>query len=77
MRMRYDVAAVDGTISNGRVFYDLADAKEQGIPDGMKLDSQGNIYAAGPEGLWVFSSAGKHLGTIQPGETTANCGWGR
>ena len=54
--MRYDVAA-DGTISNGRVFYDLADAKEQGIPDGMKVDSQGNIYAAGPEGVWVFSSA--------------------
>ncbi len=73
--MRYDVAA-DGTISNGRVFYDLADAKEQGIPDGMKVDSQGNIYAAGPEGIWVFSSAGKHLGTIQPGETAANCGWG-
>lgn len=73
--MRYDVAA-DGTISNGRVFYDLADAKEQGIPDGMKVDSQGDVYAAGPEGIWVFSSAGKHLGTIQPGETTANCGWG-
>ena len=42
----------------------------------MKVDSQGNIYAAGPEGVWVFSSAGKHLGTIQPGETAANCGWG-
>ena len=43
--MRYDVAA-DGTISNGRVFFDLAGAKEQGIPDGMKVDSQGNVYAA-------------------------------
>ena len=73
--MRYDVAA-DGTISGGRVFYDLAGAKEQGIPDGMKVDSQGNVYAAGPEGIWVFSSEGKHLGTIQPGETAANCAWG-
>ena len=73
--MRYDVAA-DGTVSNGRMFYDLADAKEQGIPDGMKVDSQGNIYAAGPEGVWVFSANGKHIGTIQPGETAANCGWG-
>lgn len=73
--MRYDVAP-DGMVSNGRVFYDLTDAKEQGIPDGMKVDSQGNIYAAGPEGVWVFSSEGKHLGTIQPGETVANCAWG-
>jgi gluconolactonase len=74
--MRYDVAG-DGSLSNGRVFYDLAGAKEQGIPDGMKVDSQGNIYAAGPEGVWVFSPDGRHLGTIQPGETAANCGWGR
>lgn len=73
--MRYDVAA-DGTVSNGRMFFDLADAKEQGIPDGMKVDSQGNIYAAGPEGIWVFSPEGKHLGTIQPGETAANLAWG-
>ena len=73
--MSYEVAA-DGTISNGHVFYNLAEAKEQGIPDGMKVDSQGNIYAAGPEGIWVFSREGKHLGTIQPGETAANCGWG-
>jgi gluconolactonase len=73
--MRYDVAA-NGTVSNGRMFYDLAGAKEQGIPDGMKVDSRGNIYAAGPEGVWVFSPDGRHLGTIQPGETAANCAWG-
>lgn len=73
--MRYDVAA-DGTVSNGRVFFDLASAKEQGIPDGMKVDSQGNIYAAGPEGVWVFSPDGRHIGTIQPGEVAANVAWG-
>ncbi|HVY91570.1 MAG TPA: SMP-30/gluconolactonase/LRE family protein, partial [Bryobacteraceae bacterium] len=73
--MRYDVAA-DGTVSNGRVFFDLANAKEQGIPDGMKVDSQGNVYAAGPEGIWVFSPDGRHIGTIQPGEVAANVGWG-
>ena len=73
--MKYDVAA-DGAVTNGRMFYDLAGAKEQGIPDGMKVDSKGNVYASGPEGLWVFSPSGKHLGTIQPGETAANCAWG-
>lgn len=73
--MRYDVAA-DGTVSNGRVFFDLANAKEQGIPDGMKVDSQGNVYAAGPEGVWVFSPDGRHIGTIQPGEVAANVNWG-
>jgi len=73
--MRYDVAA-DGTVSNGRVFYDLSSAKEQGIPDGMKVDSLGNVYATGPEGVWVFSGEGRHIGTIQPGETAANCAWG-
>ena len=62
---------------NGRVFYDLAGAKEQGIPDGMKVDSQGNVYAAGPEGVWVFSPDGRHIGTIQPGETAANLQLGR
>jgi len=73
--MKYDVAA-DGQVSNGRMFFDLAKAKEQGIPDGMKVDSKGNVYAAGPQGVWVFSPAGKHLGTIQPPETAANCAWG-
>lgn len=73
--MRYDVSP-NGAVSNGRVLYDLANAKEQGIPDGMKVDTHGNIYAAGPEGVWVLSPGGKHLGTIQPGETAANCNWG-
>ena len=73
--MRYDVAQ-DGTVSNGRVFFDVTAEKEDGLPDGMKLDTLGNIYASGPGGLWVFSADGKHLGTIKPPETPANCNWG-
>ena len=73
--MRYDVAA-DGSVSNGRVFADVSAEKEDGLPDGMKVDSQGNLYAAGPGGLWVFAPDGKHLGTIKPPETPANCNWG-
>jgi len=72
--MRYDVAA-DGTVSNGRVFADVTAETADGLPDGMKVDVQGNVYASGPGGLWVFSPEGKHLGTIKPPETPANCNW--
>ena len=72
--MRFDMAA-DGSVSNGTVFADVTAEKEEGLPDGMKLDAQGNIYATGPGGVWVFSPDGKHLGTINPPETPANCGW--
>jgi gluconolactonase len=73
--MRYDVAA-DGSVSNGRMFFDLNDAADRGIPDGLKIDSKGNLWGAGPGGVWVISPEGKHLGTIQPGETAANLNWG-
>src|SRR5947208_7394835 len=73
--MRYDLGA-DGTATNGRVFADVTAETADGLPDGMKLDSQGNVYATGPGGVWVFNPDGKHLGTIKPPETPANCGWG-
>ena len=72
--MRYDVAT-DGSVSGGRVFADVTAEKEDGLPDGMKVDTQGNVYAAGPGGVWVFAPGGKHLGTIKPPETPANCNW--
>ena len=73
--MRYDVAG-DGSVNNGRLFADVTAEKEDGVPDGMKVDSLGNVYGSGPGGIWVFSSDGKHLGTIKPPETPANCAWG-
>lgn len=72
--MRYDVAA-DGSVANGKVLADVTAEKEDGLPDGMKVDSLGNVYGSGPGGLWVFSPDGRHLGTIKPPETPANCGW--
>ena len=72
--MRYDVAA-DGTLRGGRVFADLT-SKIDGLADGLKVDTQGNVYTTGPGGVWVFSPAGAHLGTIKPPETPANCAWG-
>ena len=73
--MRYDVAG-DGSVANGRVFADVSSETAAGLPDGMKVDAQGNVYATGPGGIWVFTPDGKHMGTIKLPETPANCGWG-
>lgn len=73
--MRYDVHP-DGTVGNGSVLFDVTSQKEEGLPDGMKVDEQGNLYCSGPGGIWIYSPDGKHLGTIKPPETPANCGWG-
>ena len=73
--MRYDVAA-SGTVSNGRVFFDTTAHEDSGLPDGMKIDVRGNIWATGPSAVFVFSPEGAHLGTIKPPEDPANCGWG-
>ncbi len=73
--MAYDVAP-GGRISNGRVFFDVTAEKSDGLPDGMKVDAEGNLYCTGPGGVWIFSPGGKHLGTIKPPETPANCNWG-
>ena len=72
--MAYDLDA-SGT-SNPRVFYDVNDQAAPGAADGMKVDTTGNIFATGPGGVWVFDPDGTHLGTIMPGEVTANVGWG-
>jgi gluconolactonase len=83
----YDVQA-DGSLANGRVFCTLKEGDHQGRPDGMKLDSQGNVYVAGnsAEGLWVYAPDGTLLGFIGIGEEVnrqrtapggpANLAWG-
>lgn len=73
--MRFDVQP-DGTVRNGSVFADAGDSADAGLPDGMKIDSLGNVFATGPGGIWVFSPDAKHLGTIQPPEQPANVAWG-
>ena len=73
--MRYEVMP-DGTLAHGKIFYDVTSAPETGNPDGMKVDVEGNVYATGPGGVWIFSPHGKHLGTIKPPEIPANCNWG-
>ena len=76
--MAYDVQA-DGTIARGRVFFDtaaLAAQGRKGLPDGLKVDAQGNLWATGPGGVLILNPSGKHLGTLMTGEATGNCAWG-
>ncbi len=73
--MAYDVQE-DGTLSNGRVFFDVNSETAGGAADGLKVDKAGNIFATGPGGVWIFDPTGKHLGTIQPDEVPANVAWG-
>jgi len=61
--MRYEVQP-DGTLKNGKVFFDLTSAPGEDALDGMKVDQHGNLYVSGPGGIWIVSPEGKHLGTI-------------
>ena len=70
----FDVAS-DGSLSNNRVFANMFSAQD-GVPDGMKVDSQGRVFCTGPEGCWVFDPSGNHLGIIRLPEIPANCAWG-
>ena len=71
----YDVKA-DGSLGNGKVLLDVTTLPGEGVPDGMKVDTAGNLYATGPGGILVISPQGRHLGTIQIPEIAANCAWG-
>ena len=70
----FDVG-MDGSISNGRVLIEMEEP-EPGGPDGMKVDSQGNIYCTGPGGIWVIAPGGKRLGRMAIPELPANFAWG-
>ena len=65
----------DGSLRNGRIFSEVK-GDVAGGPNGLKTDESGNVWVAGPGGIWVFDGAGKHLGTVPLPETPSNCGWG-
>ncbi|MGH9848025.1 MAG: SMP-30/gluconolactonase/LRE family protein [Blastocatellia bacterium] len=76
--MAYDVKP-DGMLANGKVFFDAtawAKEKRPGLPDGLKVDKDGNLFATGPGGVHVFAPDGKLLGTFDTGVPTANVAWG-
>jgi gluconolactonase len=70
--------APNGTLAKAsdRVFADLRGA-ESGVPDGMKVDVEGNVYCGGAGGLWILDKNGKKLGRIMHGApATTNLAFG-
>ena len=65
-----------GAMASRRIFADLNAGRQPGIPDGMKVDSAGNVYCTGPGGVWVLSPNGQHLGTIVFPEQAVNFAFG-
>jgi len=76
--MAYEVGK-NGKMGKGRTFFDMASLPKmrlKEVPDGLKVDQAGNVYAAGVGGLLILSPQGQLLGTIDPGEVVANSAWG-
>ena len=73
--MRYEVQP-DGSVKNGKLFFDMTSTPGEDALDGMKVDKAGNLYVSGPGGLWILSPQGKHLGTIIPPKHPHNFAWG-
>ena len=67
---RFDVLA-DGTLANGHIWAKTS-GEGAGAPDGMKIDSAGNIYCCGPGGIHVFAPDATCLGVVRVPEYTAN-----
>jgi len=64
-----------GGLTNGRIFHDFSgDIKAgEGLPDGIKVDKNGNAFVTGPGGVWIFSASGERLGRIKINSLVSNC----
>lgn len=66
----------DGSVGDGKLLLDASGDKSGGGPDGIRVDKKGNIYGAGPGGVWIISPEGKHLATFKLPEIVSNVAWG-
>ena len=68
----YDV--MGDSLTNGKIFYSAAGVKNgKNGPDGLKIDDNGNVFAAGPGGIWIFNREGKLLGKLLLPDAVSNC----
>jgi len=68
----------NGTVAKetSRIFADLG-GPEPGVPDGIKVDTAGNLYSGGGGGLYILDPKGKKLGRIVHGQpATTNLAFG-
>ena len=72
---RYEVQP-DGTLKNGKIFYDFSFTEDDEALDGIKVDKEGNLFVSAPGGLWILNANGKLLGKIVTPERPANMAWG-
>ncbi|MGQ0543631.1 MAG: SMP-30/gluconolactonase/LRE family protein, partial [Blastocatellia bacterium] len=72
---RYELQP-DGTVINGKLFFDFTPIKGEDAIDGVKVDVEGNVYVSAPGGLHILSPEGKHLGTIIAPQHVHNMAWG-
>jgi gluconolactonase len=75
MYMKYPVLP-DGSVGPGTMLIDFQPSPERGVPDGLKLDSKGNLWASSPGGIRIITPEGKVLGQIKLPEVAANLAWG-
>ena len=70
----YVFTVAGDTVLDGKIFYSSAGQAEgqKGLPDGLKIDKNGNVFATGPGGIWIFNSEAKVLGKIKLDEASSN-----
>jgi len=66
----------NGNMARRRIFADMNEGTLPGIPDGLKVDSQGRVYCTGPGGIWVFTPDGQRVGIIKFPEQAVNFAFG-
>ena len=75
-RPNWYIYEVNGdSLTNGKIFYSAAEEGKtmRGLPDGFKIDKNGNIFASGPGGIYIFNSEAKKLGMIKLENAASNC----
>ena len=75
MHVRVFDVSPEGVLSNGRIFAEMR-SERPGVPDGMKVDMEGNVYCTGPSGVWIFDQHGNQISCIETPEVAANVAFG-